>query len=822
MEIELKTITEASEKREVQVEELISKLNDTEKLLLLGGQPTCGATFGCEAIGLPPIRMSDGPMGVHWWCSEAVAYPALVCAAAAWDRRIWSNLGQALGRDCRARGVHILLAPGVNLYRSPLCGRNFEYCGEDPLLASQVAVEFIRGVQSHNVSCTVKHFAVNFQEYDRHNVSSDVDERTLHEVYLPAFKAAVIEAKCGAVMMAYNLLNGTHCSENDHLISDILKGLWKFDGLVMSDWASTYNPVAAANAGLDLEMPTAQKLCADNLIPAMQNGQISKAVIDDKIRRLLRLALRFGWLAPNSVPVSINEVNSRNQRVALEVARAGIVLLKNDRDVLPLVAERLKKVAVIGPNAHPAVYSGGGSAHTTPTKTCSTLEALRARLRGKAEVAFADPIGRDPTRWAFDACGFECEEGCGLRGEYFQNDSLQGEPVQVRLDSRIDFKWGPSSPLTGDADSRFSVRWTGTLRVEKGGSYGVYCKTFDNACRVWVDGRLLLDSWNDEQHGVLKNVLEFAEDRPYSVKIEWSKRRYWSGMQFGLALENPEIPTIEDCVELARDADVAVICVGFNEETEGEGFDRPWGLDQRQENLIRAVAAVQPNAIVVVNAGGGIDMRGWLHAVAGLVYAFYPGQEGGQVVAEILLGEWNPSGRLPFTIERNPEDRSSFASYHTDAGTKRVELTDKLEVGYRHFDKHEIEPLFPFGFGLGYTKFSLGNLALSASEMRVTDSIEVRVDIANVGSRIGNEVIQVYVSDPVCRLPRPLKELKAFEKVELRPYERKTVTISLDRKALEFFDPALREFVVEPGKFVVQVGNNACSTTLCAEFSVIE
>jgi len=821
METTTKTTSCSDEELDQQIGALLGRLNRADKLRLLGGQPTCGATFECEKIGLPPLRMSDGPMGVHWWCSRAVAYPALICGAAAWDTRIWRSLGQALGRDCRARGVHILLAPGVNLYRSPLCGRNFEYCGEDPHLASRVAVEFIRGVQEYGVSCTVKHLAANFQEYDRHNVSSDMDERTLNEVYLRAFRAAVTEANCGAVMTAYNLLNGVHCSEHDHLIRDILKGKWQFDGLVMSDWTSTYDPVAAANAGLDLEMPHADRMTAANLEPAIESGQVREDVIDDKIRRMLRLALRFDWLTPRTESDPMDVVDSRNRQVALEVARAGVVLLKNECRVLPLDPCCLRKVVVLGPNAHPAIFSGGGSALTNPTGTTSVLDGIQALVRGQADVIFSDCIGREPSRLAFEFSGFESELGAGLRGEYFDNSSLEGEPRRVVLDSTIDFKWGPSTPLSESKSVAFSVRWTGTLHVEQSGTYGVHCKTFNNACRVWINGQQILDSWNDAQHGVAKTLIELTPGKSYPIRIEWSKRQYWSGMQLGLEIENRAFPTLDESVALARDADAAIVCVGFSEETEGEGFDRPFAMDPRHEELILAVAAAQPKTIVVVNAGGAVDTRRWLDAVPALIYGFYPGQEGGQAIAEVLFGACNPSGRLPFTFEREPEDRSSFACYHADPASKRVELADKLDVGYRHFDKRGIEPLFPFGFGLSYTEFSIENLKLSRSEMTATGRIEAQVEVTNNGVHAGSEVVQLYVGNPGARLPRPTKELKAFDKVALAPGERKTITFVIDQRALESFDPEVGDFVVAPGRFVVFVGKNAGSTPLQAGFSVV-
>ncbi len=528
------------EELENQVDLLLEKLDLADKIRLLGGQPTCGATFGCDDINLPPIRMSDGPMGVHWWCSHAIAYPALICATATWDPQLWHSLGRALGRDCRARGVHILLGPGVNIYRSPLCGRNFEYCGEDPFLASRMAVEFIRGVQEQGVSCTVKHFAANFQEYDRHHVSSDMDERTLQEVYLPAFKAAVVEARCGAVMTAYNLVNGTHCSQNEHLIRDILKGAWKFDGVVMSDWTSTYDAVAAAKAGLDLEMPTAEQMCEEHIVPALQNGKLDSEIIDDKVRRLLRLALRFGWLEAEQRDSTISLGDSSHLAVALEVARSGVVLLKNDRNVLPLDRKKLSKVAVLGPNAHPAVFSGGGSAHAIPSRAISVLEGLKNALSGHAEVLYAGGSETILIRTVFEFCNFESELGNGLRGEYYEGDLLTREPAHICLDPKVNFKWGPGTPLPGSKIDQFSVRWTGTFRVLQTGTHTIFSNGFGNAHRIWIDGTLLVDSWKCELRGVTKNTMELRSDRAYPVKIEWSRTTYWAGMQFGIALENSQ------------------------------------------------------------------------------------------------------------------------------------------------------------------------------------------------------------------------------------------------------------------------------------------
>jgi beta-glucosidase len=814
--------TNAQNQLAFELEQLLTQLDIGEKIRLLGGQPSCGATFGCEKIGLPPLRMSDGPMGVHWWCSHAIAYPALVCAAAAWDPELWYSLGCALGRDCRARGVHILLAPGVNIYRSPLCGRNFEYCGEDPFLASKVCVGFIRGVQAQGVSCTVKHFAVNFQEYDRHHVSSDLDERTLHEIYLPAFKSAVLDAECGAVMTAYNPVNGVHCSQNEHLISDILKKDWGFEGVVMSDWTSTYDAVAAAKAGLDLEMPTAEQMNEANLSAALQNGDLDIEVINDKIRRILRLAQRFGWLHSQQHDACVGTSDAQNLDVALDVARSGIVLLKNDGNVLPLVRNSLTKVAVLGPNAHPAVFSGGGSAHTNVSRSVSVLEGLIDALCGQASVTYAAGPELDPHREIFDTCSFESELGNGLRAEYFVGDTLADVPTLVSLDQKLNFRWGPSTPFVQSSSDQFCVRWTGTARTKHTGEHIIYSKGYDNAYRIWFDDMLLVDSWDRELHGVCENRVHLSSDRAYPVKIEWLKTKYWSGMQFGVSPADRPVSSLEDCMARASEADAAIVCVGFNESTEGEGFDRTFGLTQGSERLIMSVAGVQKNTIVVVNAGGGVDMRAWIDSIPGLIYAFYPGQEGGRAIAEIILGDHCPSGKLPMTIERNPEDRSSHNCYHPPDSAKRVQLSDGLIVGYRHFDQYQIDPLFPFGFGLSYTQFEFGNISLSALEISPSENLEVSFDVSNVGSRSGSEVVQLYVRDVESSYARPKKELKAFAKVSLEPGEIRRVCLVLDRRALHYYDPRINKFVVEPGQFEVLVGNSAAFTPLCAEFTVAD
>lgn len=790
---------------ERRVSELLAQLTLEEKLLLLGGQPRRGATFPIERLAIPELKMSDGPMGVHWWCSHATAYPALIGAASAWDRALWLKLGGSLGRDARARGVHILLAPGVNLYRSPLCGRNFEYAGEDPYLASEVAVGFIQGVQSEGVSCTVKHFAVNFQEYDRHQVSSDLDERTLHEMYLPAFEAAVTKAGVGAVMTAYNLVNGVHCSEDPRLLRDILKGRWRFDGIVMSDWVSTYSAEHAANAGLDLEMPTALWLNQEKLTPLIESGQVKLETIDDKVRRLLRLAACFGWLDHEQLDSTIAQDDPASKQVALEVARSSMVLLKND-GLLPLDSRKLTTIAVLGPYAHPAVFSGGGSAFTTPASSTSVLDGLRQLLGDRVTVLHATGPEPNPERIVFSTSPFMSELGAGLRAEYFNNPNLEGEPTVVRLDEHLNFTWGPSAPMPEITVEHYSARWTGTLSSSKGGKHLFYTRSHDSVYRVSLDGKSVIDTTDGERNGLHVTEVSLEPGRSYAIEVIWKKTRYWGGMQVGWENIENRGHEIDECVGLAKQADVAIVCVGFDHISEGEGFDRAFAMNEQLERLVIEVGKVQPNTIVILTAGGNVDMANWLDRVRGLLFVGFPGQEGGRAIAEILLGRVNPSGKLAATFEKRLEDRSSFDCYHDGDGDKRVYLSDGVFTGYRHADRQKIEPNFCFGFGLSYTTFSYDNVTLSRSSIGSSDTVTVSLDVSNTGTRRGAEIVQAYVRDNEASVPRPIQELKGFVKIELEPGECKRVAMELGPRAFAFYDEARHDWVVEPGAFEIRVG----------------
>ncbi len=805
-----------SESVEQRVEQLLGALSLEEKIRLLGGKPGPGgpqansATYGIEHIGLPELRMADGPTGVHWWCEHSTTYPALLCAAASWDGELWYRLGAALGRDCRARGVHILLAPGVNIYRSPLCGRNFEYAGEDPWLSSRFGVAYVRGVQDQGVCATIKHYAVNFQEYGRHTVSSDVDERTLHEIYLPAFRAAVVEGGTGALMTAYNPVNGVHCSQHAPLIDETLKRDWGFDGVVMSDWLSTYDAAGAANAGLDLEMPTGIQFCEAKLLPLLESGEVEQRTIDDKVRRLLRLAVCFGWLDGPQKDDEIPYEDPVTAQVALDVARQGMVLLENRRGVLPLDRREIGSIAVLGPYAHPAVYGGGGSSLSPPHRTTSVLEGVR-RIAPKVEVLYARGPDPNPQRGVFEASDFGCEQGHGLWGEYFDGPELEGEPALQRLDEVIDFSWGVEPPAESIRQARFCVRWSGWIEPEQTGKHVFHARSHDSAYRIWLDGELLVDAWSGAMNGPQRVDRRLEAGRRYSIRIEFKKTRFFTGMQFGWCATDGGAAEIAECVQLASRADAAIVTVGWDNVSEAEGFDRQFSMSPELEQLLLRVAEVQPNTIVVVTAGGNLDMDRWAPRVAGVIHTFYPGQAGGQAIAEIVFGLVNPSGKLPFTMERRQEERSSFDCYQDDDGDRRVRLSDGIFTGYRHADARGIEPRYPFGFGLSYTTFEYGPISLSASSVPVSrlqagENVVVSVEVKNTGERGGGEVVQVYVSDEEASLPRPPKELKGFARLALAPGESRLVEVALGAAAFSFYDPAQHAFRVEPGRFRIHVG----------------
>lgn len=785
-------ITSEAEQR---AKEIVAKMTLKEKLRYISGYTGGFSICPVPRLGLPEVFMADGPQGIRN-NTKSTMYPSGILSAATWNRDLNYRLGRGLGQDAKARGVGILLGPGVNIYRSPLCGRNFEYFGEDPYLSGEVAKQYILGVQSEGVIATIKHFAANNQEWDRHHVSSEVDERTLQEVYFAPFRKAVKEAHVGAVMNSYNLLNGVHASENRWLNIDILRDTWGFKGILMSDWVSVYSTVGAANHGLDLEMPTGEYLNEELLMPAIEQGLITEATIDLKVQHILQTLIAFGFLDKEPKDTSIALDNPHSRQTALDIAREGIVLLKNEGNMLPLKG----RTVVMGSNAE-VLVTGGGSGFVSPFSTVSIAEGLE-QLQKRNTIRLKDDLLFDDLKDAIYAD--EGKRQKGFKAEYFKNVELKGTPDATCMENQIAHDWGTGVPLEGFPADGFSVRWTATyVPVTNGLVRMTMCGR--GGYRAYINDQLICTDHLPER----EQVIEVEAGKKYRLRVEY--HNYGGDARIGLKAGILNESLLKQTLAKAKNV---VLCVGFNNGDEdggieGEGADRSFALPKPRLELIRKVTSLHDNVVVVVNAGGGIDFSDWGDKVKAIVMAWYSGQEGGRAVAEILTGVISPSGKLPISIEHRWEDNPVSKSYYENmkfAEYKRTQYSEGIFMGYRGYDKSGIKPLYPFGYGLSYTTFAYGNLMV---EKNGVNWVKVTFDISNTGKMDAAEVAQVYVHDVKSSVPRPYKELKGYEKVFLKKGETKRVTIELEDDAFSYYDMDKQRFVVEKGDFEILVGTSS-------------
>jgi len=794
---------------EKKIDNIIKQMTLQEKAEMIGGYQGFNIK-PLKRLGLPLVRMADGPAGVRNY-GPSTAYPATILITASFDPDVMKKVGVNVGKEAKGKDVQIMLAPAMNIYRAPMCGRNFEYLGEDPFLAGKIASAYILGVQSENVMATPKHFAANNQEYDRHKVDSEVDERTLQEIYFPAFKASVQEGKAASIMNSYNPLNGIHASENDYLLNQVLKKDWGFNGFVMSDWGSTYNGVNAANHGLDLEMPSGKFMSPKVIMDAVKDGSVKEEVINDKIRRIIRMYYRFGFMDSTKIHQKFTPDLEAADKAAIEAARGGIVLLKNQNNILPLNAEQVKSIAVIGPNGDPAITGGGGSGYVTPLKAVSVLDAVKQFTAAKVE--FAPGILQRITPAFYRGSVFE---GDGAKAEFFKNIKLDGAPSYKRNYKSINASF--TRPIAeGFENQNFSARFTGKIKPEKDGKYRIVVSG-DDGYRLFLDGEKIIDKWEDQSELTTIYEKELKAGKEYDVKLEYYQAGGDAVIRFGygITLEQP----MAAAVKLAKTSDVVLLCLGFNKDTEGEGFDRPFSLPKEQTDLLNQITAVNKNVIVLLNAGGNAGIAEWIDKVPALVHAWYPGQSGNVALAEILFGKTNPSGKLPVTFEKRWEDNPTFNSYYDDDKDLKVTYKEGIFVGYRGYEKNNVEPLFPFGFGLSYTTFEYSNIKLSAAKISGPQKLTVSVDVKNTGKVEGKETVQLYIHDVESSLPRPAKELKGFAKVSLKPGEKKTVKIQIGKEELSFFDPAKHKWIAEPGEFEALIGSSSKDIKLKKSFTL--
>ncbi len=808
---------------EDRIEDLVARMTLEEKVSMLAGADMWH-TVPVERLGIPVIKVTDGPNGARGSQQRggpsSACFPVGVALAATWNPELVRQVGQALAEEVKAKGAHVLLAPTVNIHRSPLAGRNFECYSEDPYLTGRMAVAYIDGLQSMGVGACIKHFVGNDSEFERTSMSSEIGERALREIYLAPFRTAVREAKPWSVMSSYNKLNGTWCNENAGLLRGILKEEWGFDGVVISDWYGTYTP-NAATGGLDLEMPGPARWMGQHVLDAVKSGAITEAMVDDSVRRLLRTIARAGAFEhPELAPEQAID-KPEHRRVARQAAAEAVVLLKNSGNLLPLGRE-VKSVAVIGENAKWAQVEGGGSSHVTPHYVVSPYDGIVNKVGAKVAVGWelGCPIHKTLPLVALDWITTTDGQQKGLTAYYFDNSDLSGEPANTELVDSTEVVWFGMSLPHVDA-SRFSVRWEGTFTVPRTGAYD-FGLTGVGRSRLLIDGVQLIDNWGalvtmDEKRA----QMEMTAGQAYRLTVEYAFEgdAHWRTLRLGCA---PAVPAdvVEAAVELASRSDVAIVVAGLTDEWESEGFDRiDMELPGRQVELIERVAAANPKTVVVLNVGSPVAMK-WIDKVAAVVQAWYGGQEAGNAIADVLFGDANPSGKLPTTFPKRIQDNPAYINYPGENG--KVLYGEGIFVGYRYYDKKEVEPLFPFGHGLSYTTFAYRNLALSAAEYGPGDEVQVSVDVQNTGSRAGQEVVQLYVRDLESSLARPEKELKAFAKVALEPGETRTVTFSLDRDALSFYDPGSRQWVVEPGEFEVLIGSSSRDIRLAGRFRMKE
>jgi beta-glucosidase len=812
---------------EAKAHTMVAKLSLEQKIELLGGVDSM-FTHASPAIELPRFKMSDASVGVRTW-GPTTAYAGGVALAASWDPELARKIGESLGRDARSRNVNFLLGPGVNIARSPIAGRNFEYLSEDPYLNSALVVPFIEGVQSQGVIATVKHYALNDQEYNRHNASSDVDERTMREIYLPSFEAAVTKGHVDAVMNSYNLINGVHATQNEFLNLKVLKGEWGFQGILMSDWDATYDSVGAANNGLDLEMPSPRFMNAKGLLDAVKDGSVKESTIDDKLMRLFRTELRYGFVDRPQFDPADSTYSVADRAVALEGALESITLLKNGGNLLPLNPARIKTIAVIGPNAWPAVTGGGGSSEAQAFEPVSTLTGIANLLGPNVHVLYTR--GLPEMNDVFRKTNWDGP----IQVATYPSKDFTGTPQTAAVPSLGDFRRERRGPPENGGPR--SIRYTADYTAAKAGRHLILAayQSSGGNFKLTVDGKEL--PMPPHAEGLVPPfwTLDLNAGQKVSVVAECVQGN--SGGTFGLGIAyEPDLISPEVNIYAAA-ADVVVVAAGFTPATEGEGNDRTFALPWGQDALIGAVAQANPRTIVTLTGGGGMETRPWLDKVPALLHVYYPGQEGGTAIAEVLFGKHNPEGKLPISFDRSWDENPSAAYYYPVKGADtalhvtepgrppvdyvvpHVKYDDGLMVGYRYWTTTGKHPLYPFGFGLSYTTFSFANLQVLATAASGS-TIPVSFDVTDTGKIAGAEVAQLYVSDPSAKSTRPERELKGFEKVRLAPGETKHVTLSLDARAFSYWDDKAHKWTIDPGKFVVRVGDSSENTPLHADLTL--
>ncbi len=787
-------------------EDLLAAMTLEEKCTLLSGA-TAWNIPGCERLGVSSWTVSDGPIGVRGrGRSPALCLPSSTAWAATWDVELVGEMGRAVAREARDRAIQMVLGPTVNMHRDPRGGRHFECYSEDPFLTSAIAVAYIRALQAEGIGACLKHYVANDQEFERHSMSSDVPERALREIYLAPFEAAVKQAGVKAVMAAYNDINGLQACEHIELNEGVLHGEWGFDGLIVSDWWAVKDTVRAAIGGLDVEMPGPGRFWGqERLADAVTRGDVPAEVVDAKARRVLAFLEWTGGIGAE-LPGEAQETSvdrPEDRALARGAATESMVLLKND-GVLPLDPAVVGRVAVFGPNAGDTVLLGGGSATVFPHHTASVLDSLRQREAFEVVHVPAPPMVRRVPDFTPDLVGQD-----GVLVEVFDGREPSGAPATTLRATRPWLSWTRDTWPVGGRD--LAVRAAASLTPNVGGRWRLGIAGLGNV-RLMLDGALIADSRKGHVNSNMEQVLAFGwadlePGRPYTVVAEYRAARHHMGMasvRFGGAPDPADPGYLDRCAEAARSAGVAIVVTGTNTETESEGGDRrSIALPGDQDDLVRTVAAANPRTVVVNNSGSPVLMP-WVDEVAAIVQAWFPGQEGGDAITDVLLGDADPGGRMPTTWPKRIEDTPAFTSYPGENG--HALYGEGVFMGYRWYDTRGIEPLWPFGYGLSYTTFAWGDPRVTFAGTGTDPRVTVDLEVTNTGARRGTEVVQCYVAPTRPRLARPPQELKGFVRLDLDPGETATATIELDHRAFSAWDPAEHAWVIDGDPFELRLG----------------
>lgn len=803
---------------EAETERLLGLLSLEEKIGLVHANSKFSVA-GVKRLGIPELRLSDGPHGVreeisrHSWASAnwdndyATYLPPLTAVAASWDTQVARMHGRVLGAEARDRGKDIILAPGVNLARLPTYGRNFEYLGEDPFLAATLVVSEIKAIQANDVAATVKHFALNTQELNRWNVDAKPSERTLREVYLPAFEAAVKQANVWTVMGGYNRVYGTNANQNQSII-DILKNEWGFQGVLVSDWNVDITTQQAALNGLDLEMGTKQEnysdyFFADPLQKLIEQGDIQESVLDEKVRRILRMQISIGMMDPNRKAGARDTI--QHHQAAQRIIEQGVVLLKNSKQLLPLDKMNLKRVLVLGPNANLAHGRGGGSSQVKSRYEITPLQGLREALGSRVQIDYLrvaptselPPIAGDFITTRLGGSGIP-----GWKVHHFKD--------KTRKDYEKYEEWvNPQYPPNSEYPVKHFNLVADMVPLEAGEHRFIVEGVGD--LRFLINGEPVV-SFSAVEKEQQSYRISLAKDTPYHLELQYDGDQYFT---LGLDAPGLEYSNLDDVRAKASVADAVLYFGGLSHADDSEGRDRAhMRMPDNQDDVIKILAAANENTIVSLIAGSPVEMP-WVNDISALIWGWYGGMHAGHAYARVLLGDVNPSGKMPFTLPKKYSDSAPIAL--DDYNEKESLYKEGVFIGYRWFEQKNIKPLFPFGYGLSYTSFELSELQIP-EKWAPDKAFNVTATVQNSGKRAGAEVVQLYLGDEQSSVERPQKELKGFAKVYLQAGESMQVNIPIRQRDLAFWDVEGHDWKVEPGRFNVYVGTSSADIALYGTF----